>query len=549
MRSVFRRHSDRGEDPASAFFDDAYYGATYPDVVQSGVGCFEHYMADGWREGRNPSPTFVTLYYRDKHLGGASKNPLSHYARDGAERGLSPGPVDAAEYLEVQRSVCAPFFAETDYRARSGYAGADALGHYLRQGWREGAPPSFHFDGADHLRAHHYIEALGVSPFYHYASRRRMSGRSPTATASVLVTPPPDTVVASFEAPDYRLAYPDLIELAPIPPALRATLDPIWRMPEVAGKPVVIRRLHDVYLASEGLIFTRDVKLIDLSRSHHSDHDVRSHAEAVAAVVRRPRRARVIEKGILAENRGAGNYGHFILEMLPRAWFARTTLGLDWPAIIHGGTSAIQQVCRQALACAGFAPEAVVAVGQEPVFVRELVVVDGLAHHPLYISPLALRCFDDMTAHVPAGAVRRLYAPRAPAIARDFEEEGRVAAVLAASGFERVVTTGMSFEDQVALFRGAEEVVGVAGAALTNLLFCRPGTRVAVFSPTSAAEVLFWTIAQMRDLAYTEVRCPEVGPNLGVHAWDHALRVGADDIRRVLDAMRRAPAPSGADRP
>ena len=42
----------------------------------------------------------------------------------------------------------------------------------------------------------------------------------------------------------------------------------------------------------------------------------------------------------------------------------------------------------------------------------------------------------------------------------------------------------MSVEEQVKFFSSADMVVGAHGAALTNLVFCRPGTRVVeLFSP------------------------------------------------------------------
>ena len=45
-------------------------------------------------------------------------------------------------------------------------------------------------------------------------------------------------------------------------------------------------------------------------------------------------------------------------------------------------------------------------------------------------------------------------------------------------GFEEVVPSAMSLRDQASAFHAADWVVGVHGAALTNLAFCRAGTKV-----------------------------------------------------------------------
>ena len=113
-------------------------------------------------------------------------------------------------------------------------------------------------------------------------------------------------------------------------------------------------------------------------------------------------------------------------------------------------------------------------------------------------------------------------------------DESSVAAQLAAAGFHRATTGDMPFEAQVALFKGASHVVGIGGAALTNILFARPGTRVTVISPSSASEVLFWTIAELRGLDYEELRCREVGPQQGPLPWDRSIDLQPADLARLL---------------
>ncbi len=63
-------------------FDPAYYLEVYPDIAAAGVDPFEHYLHWGYREGRNPSAGFDTMYYVRRYLDGdLSENPLLHYRR------------------------------------------------------------------------------------------------------------------------------------------------------------------------------------------------------------------------------------------------------------------------------------------------------------------------------------------------------------------------------------------------------------------------------------------------------------------------------------
>ncbi len=48
-------------------------------------------------------------------------------------------------------------------------------------------------------------------------------------------------------------------------------------------------------------------------------------------------------------------------------------------------------------------------------------------------------------------------------------------------GFQKVFIEGMSLAQQITLFSNAVHIVAASGAALSNLLFCNPGTKVLIF--------------------------------------------------------------------
>ena len=75
---------------------------------------------------------------------------------------------------------------------------------------------------------------------------------------------------------------------------------------------------------------------------------------------------------------------------------------------------------------------------------------------------------------------KRIFISRNKCLLRKLNEE-ELFPILKDYGFDRVFTEGMSLVEQITLFANAEHIVASSGAALSNLLFCRPGTRVLIF--------------------------------------------------------------------
>lgn len=73
----------------SGLFEYEYYRRTYEDIVKTDVDPLRHYLAYGWKEGRDPSEAFSTQGYLALHgdvrLEGI--NPLVHYLRHGQKEG------------------------------------------------------------------------------------------------------------------------------------------------------------------------------------------------------------------------------------------------------------------------------------------------------------------------------------------------------------------------------------------------------------------------------------------------------------------------------
>lgn len=177
---------------ASGMFDEAYYRSEYPDLanIHDPIG---HYCQHGWREGRNPSPDFVTAYYLETSpdIRDAGMNPFLHYITAGRTEGRPVHPWVARRNEEVvAREVedirSSGQFDEAFYRAMNADVQpppADPIRHYCERGWLEGRDPSDDFVTKDYLALYRDIREAGINPFWHYVVAGANELRRPNAAA------------------------------------------------------------------------------------------------------------------------------------------------------------------------------------------------------------------------------------------------------------------------------------------------------------------------------------------------------------------------------
>jgi capsular polysaccharide biosynthesis protein len=160
-----------------------------------------------------------------------------------------------------------------------------------------------------------------------------------------------------------------------------------------------------------------------------------------------------------------------------------------------------------------------------------------LSKHPAAIAELAARLQDA----TPAAGRRRLYVMRDSAAEGQLVNEAEVIALCRRLDFEVVQPERLTLRDQAALFRSAACVVGVQGAALTNVVFCPAGARLFVLSPADLSDPFYWDLASLRGMDYGEMFGPLVE---GEHAGDgrlarHRFSINVERMARTLTAFCR----------
>lgn len=206
----------------------------------------------------------------------------------------------------------------------------------------------------------------------------------------------------------------------------------------------------------------------------------------------------------------ARHYGHWLLEHLPKlrallrhplAAEARVLVEADMPAshyealqLLLGADAVVQRIapahCVQV--------ESLLFAGPDVFFPhltrRDLPPTPSVA--PSSVGGLAFLRERMLTAlGSPPRQGRRMLVRRSSGTRRVLNEAEVCDMLVRHWGFEELYPEMLGFADQVSRFHDADVVVGVQGSALSNCVFCAPGTRIVALCSGFAANFPSWAHA------------------------------------------------------
>jgi capsular polysaccharide biosynthesis protein len=339
-------------------------------------------------------------------------------------------------------------------------------------------------------------------------------------------------------SPAFTAAPPRIINPHILSDGARAAMDRTWRQGSFPACDVEVFRLRDVFVTEECLVLDRDLRVLENVSDAYTDAEV---AQAIDAIhgLRAEGRLPFYRRGIVAQRRGTSNYGHFMLEMIPMAVIARTlTDDPDWMYLLKQVDPAMLDVVLRAFRQMDVPLRKLIVqdLGQTAFF-GEALVVRKLTRHGTYMSPLAVQAAAELGQGIRPGPDRLLFVRRVPGwhSGRALLNQDAVCERLVRRGFTVIEPGSMTLEAQIAAFAGADVVVGAIGAALANIVFCRPGTRVVALAPARFPDVFFWFISVHKRLDYAELRAEQQAWD-GPMDWRADFTVSEDDIR-LLEAL------------
>lgn len=316
------------------------------------------------------------------------------------------------------------------------------------------------------------------------------------------------------------------------------------RPEDVVHPPVIHRVLDDVLIRSRSNLLQVDGTLVHddmvrvasdrLPEEYHRGVVVMPHVPAIQKA-RTSVRVHPLEEALSLLDATATNYSHWLTEILPKAalWCHHASEQRA-PLLVDSGLH--PNIMRSLeLMLPDDAPVIQVPRGQE-VCVRRLHHVSSPGHIPFEPrsgSPRSHGTFSTPALDISVQRIKRrlnlldtdamrgvIYVRRNAGL-RNVQNVDELDALAAQQGWTTVSPERLSFDEQVRVFHSARLVIGATGAAMANLIFCRPGARVAVMmSKLAETPYFYWhNMALCRDVCVEYILCePDCSGNDGVHA-------------------------------
>lgn len=256
---------------------------------------------------------------------------------------------------------------------------------------------------------------------------------------------------------------------------------------------------------------------------------------------------------------GAGlfwaNYYHAICEVFSRlALLELYHIEYDW---LYVPTS--EKFMLEALELWGIDPDKIIAPSTESfciqakeLIVPSLVINTSVGHkhsgnfqHPVTINYVREKLLNGAQKKSvdSSNFSKRVFITRKDSLhnPRKIMNEDEVFALFEQKGFKRYSLCNLSVAEQIQLFHQAEIVVCEQGSGLTNILFCKPGTKVIELFQ-ALVDNCFWWISHVCGLDYMPIATIPIDGNSFANWWDRGTDYLAASYKNVyipLDEIQK----------
>ncbi|MFM0500988.1 glycosyltransferase family 61 protein [Paraburkholderia caffeinilytica] len=247
-----------------------------------------------------------------------------------------------------------------------------------------------------------------------------------------------------------------------------------------------------------------------------------------------------VEFAVCTTRYGIQYYGHWLAEILPRLYAARSEIppnaSILMPANFasphDGQPSGMWKAIQQSLELAGIAYGSVISLPEGGMRIPRLRYVTKMGPTDRK-APAIFECFRELSGRLGARTSgRRIYVTRHDVADRRVHNEDEVMSLLGKHGFEYIRVSEYDFSGQVELFSSASVIAGPLGSALTNIAFARSGTAILPMIPAHWDDMFFYDLAALGGMCWYEVRGPL---STNVHRLYHR-----NDFEVDLPTLQRA---------
>jgi capsular polysaccharide biosynthesis protein len=210
-------------------------------------------------------------------------------------------------------------------------------------------------------------------------------------------------------------------------------------------------------------------------------------------------------KHVLLAQLWDGNYGHWVVEGLPRMAALRDVVDFtNLKFVVNAQASDMMRVYADSLRYYGVSAEQLVPLGAQVQPFEELIYPTPLTVQPWVKAPLAVRALENLANRIGAApnAPKRIFLGRREEERRHLTNRPEVREFFLKNDYVEVFPATMTFEQQVRVFSGAQYVAGVLGAECTNVVFSPSGLRFLGLAPDEMQDDFFWDLVSHKSGSY-----------------------------------------------
>lgn len=476
-------------DPCE-FFWGTWYLERYRDVAAAGMNPLQHFEQYGALELRDPSPLFdVGWYSRTYGIDLRSTNPLSHFLREGRQKGYLPrGDLAVRSFLRGSTFGGHASIALNDVEWKMAHAGADVL---------------------------------------HHASIA--TGRAYCASHKIEITEPPMLQDISREMQDQGIVH----IVQPYSVAMTDTY-------VIPGSTM---------LAKEAIIISDEIAASSETATRKLWDRTWRNGDSILLKYKVGLNPK-IKAGLHLFKEYEQNYFHFVAELMPKL-VCLEDMGLDVsiPLLISDDLDErlyelidlLKHPSRGILKLQRNVPYMV----EKLFYVSDLSLVSDVYDRKPEVSDtylptkllntIAGRALQSGNPQSYARRRRKLFLTR-HGRRRKIINEAQVVDMLVGQDFEIVDLAALSIKSQVELFSSADVIVGGTGAGFTNLLWCRPGTKAVILYPDHPFNnTTFWDrIGAARQLDIRYINGQRAHVVTGIHSMHDDFKIELKQLKDVL---------------
>ncbi|AIR85090.1 hypothetical protein LH22_06270 [Pantoea rwandensis] len=306
----------------------------------------------------------------------------------------------------------------------------------------------------------------------------------------------------------FRNKKPNVFNEHLIPDKVRRAMSTGWDSNEILGKDIRIIELHDVIVGEQGLVIDSNFRVIKETITQHSSLEIEGF-------INRARNFNHIEyvqgSFINLRKRGEQNYGHWLIECLPKINYL-SHINKDLKVLVPDVSSQMNLVIETSLRTSCSSPNLMIMkMGKSEIKrFQKLVIIDGLTHHGTYMAPQVVQ-FNSQLRESVAGA-----GPKKVLLLRDSPHRrisniDHLSSSLKKLGFSAITPGKLNLKEQISALKNADTVIGVMGAEMTNIVYADKYANILNIAPASMPDTFFHFISVHKEHSYNEYRCETEG--------------------------------------